>query len=114
MRVTILEMTPAIGNGIEAITRRWLVKALRAAGAQILTGARVTAIEPGRVLYETSDGAPGSVKADLVALAVGWRPRGDRLAAVLDGREVVVVGDAHSPADFVAATSSGGLAALTI
>jgi 2,4-dienoyl-CoA reductase-like NADH-dependent reductase (Old Yellow Enzyme family)/thioredoxin reductase len=114
VRVTILEMTPSVGNGIEAITRRWLVKALRAAGAQILTGARVTAIEPGRVLYETSDGEPGSVEADLVALAVGWRPRGDRLAAVLDGREVVVVGDAHTPADFVAATSGGGLAALTI
>ena len=111
--VTILEMAGSIGAGIEAITRRSLVRALRDHGAVILTGARVTAIEAGRVVYEAADG-PGSVVADIVALAVGWRPRGDQLAAALAGREVTVVGDAHRPADFVAATSAAGLAALEI
>ncbi len=111
--VTILEMAGSIGAGIESITRRRLVRGLRKLGATILTGARVTAIEPGRLVYETADGL-GSVEADLVALAVGWRPRGQELADALIGREVFVVGDAHQPADFVAATSAGGLAALQI
>lgn len=113
VKVTILEMGPSIGAGIESITRRRIVRGLRDQGAAILTGARVTGIDRGRVLYETDDG-PDSVAADIVGLAVGWLPRGAALAEALAGREVVVVGDANRPADFVAATSAGGLAALQI
>jgi 2,4-dienoyl-CoA reductase (NADPH2) len=113
VHVTILEMAGSIGNGIENITRRRIVRGLRDDGADILTGARVTAIEADRVVYETSRGSD-SVAASTVALAVGWHPRGEQLAAALRGRRVIVVGDAHSPGDFVAATSAGGLAALTV
>ena len=113
VKVTILEMGPSIGAGIESITRRRIVRGLRDQGAVILTRARVTGIERGRVLYETDDGLD-SVAADIVGLAVGWLPRGAALAEALAGREVVVVGDANRPADFVAATSAGGLAALQI
>jgi len=109
--VTILEMAASIGHGIEAITRRWLVRELRRRGATVLTRATVTAIDAGRVRYETADG-PGDVPADVVALAVGWRPRGAALATALAGREVVVVGDAEQPGDFVAATGAGARAAL--
>ena len=41
--VTILEMAASIGHGIEAITRRWLVRELRRRGATVLTRATVTA-----------------------------------------------------------------------
>jgi pyruvate/2-oxoglutarate dehydrogenase complex dihydrolipoamide dehydrogenase (E3) component len=111
--VTILEMTGSIGHGIEAITRRWLVRELRRRGATVLTRATVAAIDAGLVRYETADG-PGEVAADVVALAVGWRPRGAALADAIAGREVVVVGDAEQPADFVAATSAGAAAALRL
>ena len=113
VRVTILEMAGSIGAGIESITRRRMVRWLRDKGAVIMTGARVTAIAPGQVIYESA-GDSGVVQADLVALAVGWRPRGAALAAALEGHEILVVGDAHRPADFVAATGTAGLAALTI
>ncbi len=113
VNVTIIEMAGSIGGGIENITRRLIVRRLRDEGVTILTKARVTAIEDERVVYETEDG-PGFADADLVAMAVGWRPRGDQLAEAVAGREVVVVGDAHSPADFVAATGAAGLAALEI
>ena len=106
-------MAGSIGAGIESITRRQIVRGLRAMGATILTGAIVTAVEPGRVIYQRGEES-GWVRADIVAMAVGWRPRGAVLAEALAGREVVVVGDAHRPADFVAATSAGGLAALEL
>ena len=113
VEVTLLEMAGSIGAGIESITRRQIVRGLRAMGATILTGAIVTAVEPGRVIYQRGEES-GWVRADIVAMAVGWRPRGAVLAEALAGREVVVVGDAHRPADFVAATSAGGLAALEL
>jgi len=72
-------------------------------------------IEPNQVLYEhVETGEADAVPADRVALAVGWRPRGDTLANDLPGREVVVVGDASRPADFVAAIETGAAAALAL
>jgi 2,4-dienoyl-CoA reductase-like NADH-dependent reductase (Old Yellow Enzyme family)/NADPH-dependent 2,4-dienoyl-CoA reductase/sulfur reductase-like enzyme len=112
--IAIVEMLGTIGQGIEQITRRHLVRVLRKAGVQILTKSKVTSIEPGRVLYETADGAAASVDADLVALAVGWRPRGEQLRSALEGREVLVLGDAERPADFVAAVAAGARAGLAV
>jgi NADPH-dependent 2,4-dienoyl-CoA reductase/sulfur reductase-like enzyme len=112
--ITILEMLPTVGRGIELITRQRLVKELKAGGVRILTGSRVTAVEPGRVLYEPSDGQPQALEVDRVALAIGWRPRGNRLAETLDGRELHVIGDALTPADFVAAINAGANAGLAV
>lgn len=111
--VTVLEMGRSIGSGIEAITRRWLIRELRTRGATLETLATVVEITQDAVRYETADGDV-TVPADIVALAVGWRSRGPRLAAIVGGRDVVVVGDAERPADFVAATSAGAAAGLRI
>jgi NADPH-dependent 2,4-dienoyl-CoA reductase/sulfur reductase-like enzyme len=105
--VAIVEMLPSVGKGIEAITRRHLVRKLKKEGVEILTGRKVTTIAPGVVLYEAEDGSRQEIAADVVALAVGWRPRGDDLALPLAGREVIVLGDASRPADFVAAVGAG-------
>ena len=113
VQVAIVEMLGSIGHGIESITRRHLVRKLRKDGVQIVTGAKVVAIEPGRVVYETAEGT-ASLEADVVGLAVGWRPRGARLAQALEGRELVVLGDAERPADFVAATGAGAAAARAL
>jgi 2,4-dienoyl-CoA reductase-like NADH-dependent reductase (Old Yellow Enzyme family)/thioredoxin reductase len=111
--VTILEMQGSIGHGIEQITRRRIVKELKKGGVQVLTRAKVTGIEPGRVLYEF-DGVVQELPATYVALAVGWRPRGEQLGAPLAGRDVVVLGDAERPADFVAAVGAAAAAAKLI
>ena len=50
-------------------------------------------------------------------LAIGWRPRGEELAAglALAGMtDVQLVGDASRPADFVSAINSGADAGLTV
>lgn len=112
-QVTILEMAPAIGAGIEPITRRHLLKALRGDGVNMLTGARVIAVEPGLVRFEV-EGAERSIPVDRVALAVGWRSRTHDLVRPDDGRDLLVVGDASEPADFVAAVNAGADAGLMV
>ena len=64
------------------------------------------------MLYEDADGETHAVDADLVGLAIGWRPRGNVLAEELPGVEVHVLGDAARPADFVAAINAGADAGL--
>jgi 2,4-dienoyl-CoA reductase (NADPH2) len=112
--VTLLEMRAGIGSGIEAITRRQLVRRLKSEGVRIVTNATVVMFEPEQVLYEDAEGERRAVPADHVALALGWRPVGNRLADRLDGVEVVVLGDASRPADFVQAIHAGADAGLTL
>lgn len=112
--ITILEMLPSVGRGVEQITRRRLLDDLRAAGVSILTRSKVIAIEPNRVRYERSDGTSGEVVADQVALAIGWRPRGAVLVDKLPDHETLMLGDAHQPADFVAAVNAGADAGLEV
>jgi 2,4-dienoyl-CoA reductase (NADPH2) len=112
--VTIIEMLPSAGRGIELITRRRLLQGLRAAGVTILTGCRVLSIAGDRVSYEAPDGSAGEVLADRVALALGWAPRGAELLSGLNGRSVELVGDALAPADFVAAVAAGAEAGRSV
>jgi 2,4-dienoyl-CoA reductase (NADPH2) len=112
--VTILEMRSSIGHGIEAITRRHLIRGLKQRGVRILTGAKVVAFDPDQVLYEDAEGATHAVDADLVGLAIGWKPRGNELADTLTGVEVHVLGDAARPSDFVAAINAGADAGLQL
>jgi pyruvate/2-oxoglutarate dehydrogenase complex dihydrolipoamide dehydrogenase (E3) component len=112
--IAILEMLPTVGRGIELITRQRLIKELKASGVRILTESRVVAVEPGAVVYERPDGTRETLPVDRVALAIGWRARGARLAEALNGREVQVIGDALTPADFVAAINVGANAGLAV
>jgi pyruvate/2-oxoglutarate dehydrogenase complex dihydrolipoamide dehydrogenase (E3) component len=112
--VSIVEMRGSIGHGIEAITRRELLRTLRREGVQIITHATVVMIDPDQVLYESRDGEQLAVGADKVALALGWRPRGVPELGVLEGIEVVVLGDANRPGDFVAAINAGADAGLAV
>lgn len=112
--ISIVEMLPTVGQGIEQITRRKLLRELRERGVAILTESKVVMIEPDRVVYERPDGRTQSLAADRVALAIGWRARGDELAGRLEGREVHVPGDASRPADFVAAINAGADAGLAV
>lgn len=113
--VAIVEMRTSIGRGIEAITRRKMVKQLRADGVEVLTNATVVGIEPGVVRWRDAAGEDHALAADLVALAIGWRPtRADFTAGLSGDIEVRILGDADSPADFVRATNAGADAGLTV
>lgn len=112
-RITILEMAPAIGAGIEAITRRHIVRELKRHGATILTDAKVVGVRGDAVVYER-DGATHEVAVDAVALAIGWRSRGADLRDALTGAEVHLIGDAARPGDFVAAVNAGADVGLAL
>ena len=112
--ISILEMLPRVGRGVEQITRRRLLSDLRDADVQILTGSKVIMIEPNRVVYEASDGGQGEVAVDRVALAIGWKPRGAVLVEKLPEHETMMLGDAQQAADFVAAVNSGADAGLAV
>jgi pyruvate/2-oxoglutarate dehydrogenase complex dihydrolipoamide dehydrogenase (E3) component len=113
-QVSILEMRGSIGHGIESITRREMIRALRRKGVEILTRATVVMIDPDQVLYGTPDGETLTTPADKVALAIGWKPRGVSQIGELDGIDVVLLGDADAPGDFVAAINAGADAGLNI
>lgn len=113
--VAIVEMRGSIGRGIEAITRRQLVKQLRRDGVEVLTNATVTEIAAGTVRWQDTEGADHEMPADVVALAIGWRATGEEFTAGLPADlEIRVLGDADSPADFVRATNAGADAGLTV
>jgi 2,4-dienoyl-CoA reductase-like NADH-dependent reductase (Old Yellow Enzyme family)/thioredoxin reductase len=113
VRVTIVEMRGGIGRGIEAITRRQLVRQLRQDGVEVRTKATVVAIEPGAVVHTDPEGGSHDVPADLVALAIGWRSTGASFETP-PGVEACVLGDAEQPGDFVRAINSGADAALAL
>jgi 2,4-dienoyl-CoA reductase (NADPH2) len=117
-KVTILEMRRSIGAGIESITRRYMLKGLKAAGVEVLTESKVVGVESGALRYEDADGAEHAIEVDRVALAIGWLPRGEAIAAELEkagvDAEVIVLGDALAPADFVAAVNAGADAGLAL
>lgn len=114
--VTIVEMGRSVGHGIEAITRRNLVRALRADGVDLRTRTTLVAVEDGLVRCTGPDGEPVELAADRVALAIGWRSSGEEFAGTLrdTGVEIRVLGDAETPADFVRAVNTGADAGLTV
>jgi 2,4-dienoyl-CoA reductase-like NADH-dependent reductase (Old Yellow Enzyme family)/thioredoxin reductase len=114
-QATIVEMLPTIGQGIELITRKHLIADLRSKGLDVVTKAKVIMIEPNQVLYEdVPSGERGSIPADRVALAVGWRSKGNAFGSTLGGRDLVLAGDATRPADFVAAIQAGAEAGMAV
>ncbi|MDN5919143.1 MAG: NAD(P)/FAD-dependent oxidoreductase, partial [Pseudonocardia sp.] len=114
--VAIVEMARSIGRGIEAITRRQMVRSLRHDGVQVLTSSTVVGIEPGVVRFTDAEGTERELPADVVGLAIGWRPSGATFSGPLleAGVEVRVLGDADAPGDFVRAINTGADAALAI
>ena len=87
--------------------------ALGAASACALALAACGTSDPAAERNE-AEGETLSVPADRVALALGFRPTGNALAEQIEGPQVLVLGDASRPADFVSAINSGADAGLTV
>lgn len=115
-QVTVVETDRAVGRGIEAITRRHLIRSLRADGVELWTRTTLVAVEPGLARCTGPEGEPIEIPADLVALAIGWRPSGEEFAGALrdSGVEIRVLGDAESAGDFVRAVNAGADAGLVV
>lgn len=113
--ITILEMLPRVGRGVELITRKRLFRELVDGGVRISTECRVTGIEPTAIIFEEAGGDQGAIEVDRVILAIGWKPTGGEFTEKLGERNgVTVVGDAREAADFVAAINAGADAGLAV
>ena len=106
--VTLLEQERTAGKGIGSSTRWIILQELRRRGVQIRTSTRVSAIEPGGVLVETSDGHQERIPADTVVVAVGSRSENSLYEQLkLEFPEVYLIGDAKTPRQAVEAMKEG-------
>jgi len=107
-QVTILEMLPEAAPELVWWTRKLLFDRLAAYGVQVLTKARVVAIEKDRVVYDR-DGITNNLEwIDTVVLAVGAVPNNELVAELRDrGMEVYPVGDCVEPRTGVEAIREG-------
>ncbi len=107
VKVTILEMLPRVVPKMNAATRNCLVKELTDGGAVMVSGAVVTAVEKGKVIYR-KDGREETAEADTVVLAVGAQPLNGLYQALQN--EVMnlhVIGDARKPRLIMEAVREG-------
>lgn len=117
-QVTLIEMTDKLGAGMEQIARRVVYSKLKQSGGAVLLNSKVTAVAPGRVIYQdTRTGAEGSVEADTIILALGYRPD-TRLVEGLSKHNppypVIPIGDAAKPGNIAEAIHSAAIKAAAI
>jgi 2,4-dienoyl-CoA reductase (NADPH2) len=113
--ITLIDMLPFIGRGVEMITRKKMYRDLLDNGVHVLTNSRVVEIGEHDVLVDPQNAPQQRIEVDRVILALGWVATGATFADDLDGAyEVLVVGDADEPRDFVAGINSGADAALAV
>lgn len=111
-RITILEMLSDIANGLESSNRGELLASFAEGRVNVVTQARVQAIESDCVRYQ-KDGVDCVAKSDLTIASTGMRAVGQDLKVTLQqaGYTVHVVGDAKRPRKFIDATREGFFAA---
>ena len=107
-QVSILEMLTDVAPELVPWTRRMLLDRLAANGVEILLQARVTAIEPQRVLYERRGVIAELTPVDSVVLACGSRSQAE-LAEQLRAAGVAVqtIGDAARAGNLADAVRAG-------
>ena len=72
--VTVIEMLPKIGSGMESITRKVILKKLKKNNAAMLTDARLSKIENNGVVVVNQDNRETFIEAERVVIAIGTKP----------------------------------------
>jgi len=72
--VTIIEMLPKIGSGMESVTKKVILKKLKKGGATILTDTRLYRIEDNGVVVVNHDNKENFIKSEKVVIATGTKP----------------------------------------
>jgi NADPH-dependent 2,4-dienoyl-CoA reductase/sulfur reductase-like enzyme len=96
--VTVVEMLPKIGVGLEAMTKKIILKRLREKAVRILTSTKLSKIEDTGVVVVDQEDRRQSFDAEKVVIAIGTRPDTrlyDRIKSM--GYEIHQVGDCLEP-----------------
>ena len=113
--ITILEMLPALANGLDSSNKTDLFEEFKETGILGITSAIIKEINHNEVVYE-KDGERLSIPYDTVIVAAGQKSQGMDLADTLrdNGIKVTVIGDAVSPGKIMTATTQGYFAAINL
>ncbi len=94
-KVTVIEMASKMGQDVGPSTRWVLMKELQLRGVDLITGAKMHSISPGKITYTNAQGEEVALDADTVVLAMGARPENSLAQALQkNGMEVRIIGDA--------------------
>ena len=72
--ITVIEMLPKIGVGMEAMTKRVILKKLKENNVAMLTDTRLTKIEDNGVVVANQENREKFIDAEKVVIAIGTRP----------------------------------------
>ncbi len=97
-KTTVVEMLPKIGRGLEAMTKKIILKRLKKHNTTIFTDTKLLKIEGNGVIVANSDRREQFIKTDKVVIAIGTRPDTrlyDKIKSL--GYEFYQVGDCLEP-----------------
>jgi pyruvate/2-oxoglutarate dehydrogenase complex dihydrolipoamide dehydrogenase (E3) component len=72
--VTVIEMLPKIGSGMEAVTKKVILKQLKKSNAAMLTDTRLLKIEDNGVVVVNQESREKFIEAEKVVIAIGTKP----------------------------------------
>jgi len=72
--VTVIEMLPKIGRGMEAITKKVILKHLKKSNVAMLTETRLSKIKDNGVVVVNQDNREKFIEAEKVVIAIGTKP----------------------------------------
>ena len=113
--VIIVEMLPKIGQPLESITKKVLLKQLQAHHVEMLTECRLSRIEDNGVVVTGKDEKERFIQAGRVIIAIGSRPDSrlyDQITPL--GYETHQIGDCLEPRSAKAAIYEGAVLGRTI
>jgi 2,4-dienoyl-CoA reductase-like NADH-dependent reductase (Old Yellow Enzyme family)/thioredoxin reductase len=97
-KATVIEMLPKIGNGLEAMTKKIILKKLKERNVRILTETKLAKIEETGVVVVNKDDQKHFIEAEKVVIAIGTRPDSrlyDRIKSL--GYKIHQIGDCLEP-----------------
>jgi 2,4-dienoyl-CoA reductase-like NADH-dependent reductase (Old Yellow Enzyme family)/thioredoxin reductase len=96
--VTLVEMLPKVGRGLEAMTRKMILQRLDRLGVKILTQNRLVRIEDDGAVVADTGGRQQHLRAERVIIAVGNRPDNRIYENIQsDGYQIYRIGDCMEP-----------------
>ena len=96
--VTVIEMLPKIGSGMEAMTKKVILKRLNKNNVVMLTDTRLTKIENNGVVVVNQDSRKKFIEAEKVVIAIGTIPDTKLYDKVKPlGYEIHQIGDCLEP-----------------
>jgi pyruvate/2-oxoglutarate dehydrogenase complex dihydrolipoamide dehydrogenase (E3) component len=96
--ITVVEILPKIGSGLEAMTKKVLLQKLKAHNVQIMTETRLAQIEDDGVSVLDKDGMRLFIEAQKVIIAIGTRPDKTLYEKIKSlGYEIHQIGDCLEP-----------------